>query len=324
MVIRENSASSPSPVADSVITPQVSVIVAAIDAAASIDECLRSVQVSLAGLDSEIIVVDASGDGTAERVERDFPGVSVIRMPPGTLAPRLWSAGLAQAHGDRIAFMTGHSAVVPGWSVALARALSEGAAGAGGPLVLKENSSLTDAAIYFLRYSAFMPNSRDSPYPAAEIAGDNSMYRGDILRTHMASFSDGFWEVPFHSILRSQGETLTTVPSATIDFGQSFSLGAISSQRFEHGRHFGNWRVGTGGQARPRVILAAPLVPFVLMTRILRRAIAASGPPAGERPGESGLQWQRVPLGRLVAASPLILWLGACWAAGEALGAWEG
>jgi len=323
MVIRDNSGSFPSPVADSVKAPQVSVIVATTDAAASIDECLRSVQLSLAGLDSELIVVDASRDGTADRVERDFPGVPVIRMPPGTLAPRLWSAGLAQARGDRIAFMTGHSAVVPGWIAALIGALREGAAGAGGPIVLKENSSLTDAAIYFLRYSAFMPTSRDSPYPAAEIAGDNSMYRGELLRSHMASFADGFWEVPFHSILRSQGETLATVPAATIDFGQSFSLGAISSQRFEHGRHFGKWRVSEGGLGKARIMLATPVVPFVLMTRILRRAIATGAATQADLHAAASRP-QRLRLGRLVAASPLILWLGACWAFGEARGAWEG
>jgi len=304
-------------------SPQVSVIVAATDAAASIGDCLRSVQVSLAGLDSELIVADASRDDTAACIERDFPGVPVIRMRPGTLTPRLWAAGLAQARGDRVAFMTGHSAVVPGWIDALTEALSAGAAGAGGPLVLKENSSLTDAAIYFLRYSAFMPTSRESPYPAAEIAGDNSMYRGDLLRNNMASFADGFWEVPFHRILRAQGQTLAAVPAATIDFGQSFSLGAISFHRFEHGRQFGKWRASTAGLGKARIILAAPVVPFVLMARILQRAIAASAPAKTDHPTPTSKP-RRLRFGRLVAASPLILWLGACWAFGEALGAWEG
>ncbi|MDQ3080974.1 MAG: glycosyltransferase [Gemmatimonadota bacterium] len=307
MVIREKSASVLSPVTDSTSRPQVSVIVASIDAAASIASCVRSVQASVSGFDAEVIVADASSDDTASRVESEFPDVRVIRMPPGTLAPRLWTAGLAQAAGQRVAFMTGHSVVGTGWVNSLSEALGNGAGGAGGPLTLRPDSSITDAAIYFLRYSAFMPPADAAPYTTHEIAGDNSIYRGELLRSHMASFADGFWEVPFHSILRAQGETLTMVPAAAIDFGQSFSLGSISGQRFAHGRHFGKWRVRTGTSGKVRIVVGAPVVPLVLLTRIIRRALAATG----------------VPLGRLLAASPLILWLGMCWAFGEAVGALE-
>lgn len=56
-----------------------------------------------------------------------------------------------------------------------------------------------------------------------------------------------------------------------------------------------------------RIVLAAPVVPFVLLFRILRRV--------GKAGGDIGL---------VVKCSPLILWLAACWAAGEADGAWRG
>lgn len=323
MLSPENPASFPPPVTNTDTIPEISVIVGTIDAARSVHDCLRSVQTSLTGMDAELIVADASNDDTAALIERYFPRVILIRMPPGTLTPRLWTAGLAQAHGRHIAFMTGHSTVPPHWSRALSAALGGSVAGAGGPLALSANSSLTDAAIYFLRYSAFMPSSDDTTYPAIEIAGDNAMYRGDLLRKHMASFADGFWEVPFHHILRGEGQTLMMVPAAEIEFGRSFSLGAISSQRFAHGRHFGKWRTTTGGTGKTRIIAGSPIVPFILLARITRRVIRSCARPKNAVAARPGSAVRNPSIARFVASSPLMLWLGVCWAIGEALGAWE-
>ncbi|MEO5580740.1 MAG: hypothetical protein ABIR58_08775, partial [Gemmatimonadaceae bacterium] len=217
------------------------------------------------------------------------------------------AAGLGRANGRHIAFMTGHSTVPQNWARDLMASLGGDVAGAGGPLVLSVNSSLTDAAIYFLRYSAFMPAAEAFPHPAKEIAGDNAMYRGDILRSHSDSFADGFWEVPFHHLIHAEGYSLMMVPGAAIDFGRSFTLSAISSQRFAHGRHFGAWRANVGGTSKIRIMAAAPVVPFLLLARMASRVVRS-------RPRM---------LARFGASSPLILWLGICWALGEARGAWE-
>lgn len=317
------SASSQSPVANAEGPPDVTVIVAAIDAEITIGDCLRSLNASLAGTPSQLIVADASRDGTADLVAREFPDVALIRRPPETLAPRLWAAGLATARGGKIAFITGHSTVSPGWNRALTQAVARGSAGAGGPLVLSRASSLTDAAIYFLRYSAFMPSAADGPHTVAEIAGDNAMYRGDLIRHHIGTFADGFWEVAFHKILRAEGESLVMVPEAEIDFGQSFDLRAISSQRFDHGRHFGRWRVTSGGSSKARIIAGSPAVPLVLVARIARRVFLAARPPATDTHAQPRFGHRQSLPARFVAASPMVAWLAICWALGEAAGAWE-
>lgn len=323
MVSREISAPFQAPVGHTEDPPQVTVVVAAIDAASTIGDCLRSLSASLAGTNSQLIVADGSRDGTAAIVAKDFPDVSLIRMPAGTLAPRLWATGLTHFRGRRIAFITGHSSVSSGWNRALTDALAAGSAGAGGPLVLSRKSSLTDAAIYFLRYSAFMPSAADAPHVVDEIAGDNAMYRGDLIRRYIESFANGFWEVAFHEILRSEGQSLMMVPAAEVDFGQSFSLRAISAQRFSHGRHFGRWRVSTRRSSKARIIAGAPAVPLVLVARIARRVFAAVRRPVrgnGSQPDSGG---RRSLPARFVSAAPVIFWLAICWAFGEAAGAWE-
>ena len=286
--------------------PAVSVIVATVEAERSIVECLRSLKAARGGSAAELIVVDGSNDTTADLVHRIFPDVALIRMRAGTLAPRLWSAGLAVAKGRNVALMTGHSKVPYNWLDALGSALGPGVSGSGGPVALSAASSLLDAAIYFLRYSAFMPGGNAGATSTREIAADNAMYRGDILRRHSRSFDDGFWEVDFHHRIRAEGEALAMVPGARLEFGRSFPLMAISRQRFAHGRHFGRWRVRNTKVTRLRTFVAAPVVPFVLMARIAGRVFRSGGDAL-----------------RFAAASPLILWLSICWAAGEARGAAE-
>jgi len=227
-------------------------------------------------------------------------------MPAGTLTPRLWSAGLAEAKGRNVALMTGHSKVPHIWLDVLSSALGPGISGSGGPIALSAAGSRLDAAIYFLRYSAFMPGGNAGATSSQEIAADNAMYRGDMLRKHSRSFDDGFWEVDFHHRIRAEGEGLAMVPSAEMEFGRSFPLTTISRQRFAHGRHFGRWRARNTEVTRLRIVGAAPLVPFVLMARIAGRVF---------RRGGGSL--------RFAAASPLVLWLAICWAAGEARGAAE-
>jgi len=285
---------------------EISVVVGSVESEHSIRDCLRSISDSAKGRNVELIVADASHDGTAGLVRLSFPDVKLISMPAGMLTPRLWLEGYTRSTGDAVAFTTGHCVVPSGWLAELQDALRAGAAAAGGPITLAPQSTLVDAAVYFLRYSAFMGGVSPDPYTVPEIAGDNSMYARAALSSHLAPGADGFWEVDINRRLRSAGQTLTMVPRASVSFGRSAPLKVISRHRFAHGVHSGKWRSAEGGVSPWRTMLAAPVVPFVLLLRIVNRVRAASGDVA------------------LVArCAPLVLWLGACWAAGEAVGAWR-
>jgi hypothetical protein len=252
---------------------------------------------------AELIIVDASRDDTAQIITTDFPGIKLITMPPGTLAPDLWSRGVRESSARAIAFTTAHFIVPPTWISDLSAALETGAAGAGGSFALGDDASLLDRAIYYLRYSAFLPGAHDGQPIVAEIAADNAMYRREALDLDPAMLVDGFWEIELHHHLRAAGSRLTMAPRATIAFAKSFPLSVISRHRFAHGRHFGRWRVKMG--ARPwRILLVSPLVPFALLARASRRVRRAEGDSF-----------------RLAACFPIFLLLAACWAAGEVAGA---
>jgi glycosyltransferase involved in cell wall biosynthesis len=281
----------------------ISVVIASIESERRIRECLHSILVSAQEKKAEVIVIDASRDATAQIIRSEFPGIKLVTMPPGTLAPDLWSRGVTESKARAIAFTTGHFVVPPSWISDLSAALDTGVAGAGGEFSLDEGASLLDRAIYYLRYSAFLPGAHDAAPIVAEIAADNSMYRREAFDLHPAVLADGLWEVELHHHLRASGSRLTMVPRATIAFGKSFPLSVISRHRFAHGRHFGRWRVTMGARTW-RILLLSPLVPFALLARASRRVRRAEGDTL-----------------RLAACFPIFLWLAACWAAGEAAGA---
>lgn len=282
----------------------VSVIVASVEAEHCIRDCIASILTTARSRKVEVIVADASLDDSAGVVRLSFPDAKLITMKPGTLTPNLWSEGLAHSNGRAVAFTTAHHVVPQAWIAELCSGLESGAAAAGGPIALEQRSTLLDAAIYFLRYSAFMPEATTESHESTEIPGDNSIYRREVIARHESALRDGFWEVELHQLLRVEGEHIRMIPRATITFGRSVPLGLISRQRFAHGKHFGRWRASQPSHSRVRIIALAPLVPFVLLARVARRVNRANGR-----------------LGLFIRCSPIFLWLAACWAFGEAVGA---
>ena len=286
-----------------VFSPELSVVIGAVDAERSIHGCLASVVEACRGIDTQVIVVASSGDKTAAIAGTDFPDAQIIDMPADTLVPRLWSEGIARARGDKIAFLTGHCEVDPRWARELAAAIDAGAAGAGGPIALASDATSLDSAIYFIRYSAFFPSTVTGVTRVREIAGDNAMYARAALDSHANSFNDGFWEIEFHELLRADGAYLVMSESAPVVFGRSFTLPVIGTQRLMHGRHFSAWRARGRTAYALRIILGGPLVPLVLFGRTAARVWRVK-------------QHRR----RFVAASPLVFLLAWCWAIGEILG----
>lgn len=276
--------------------PELSIVVAAIEASRSIAACLDSIVASAAHLSSEIIVVEAGRDAVVESVIQEHPGVRHISLHDSALTPRLWSEGIARADGTNVALLTAHCVVSAGWASVLASAIEDGASAAGGPIELMADATILDSAIYFLRYSAYMTQPR-----APGIAGDNAAYRVDALPAAW-SREGGFWESDVNRKIVAGGGQIAWRSDALVAFGRSFAFATICRHRFEHARLFGKERAKREG--KPRVILVSPIVPFVFAARAGASVLAAR-------------RYRR----RFVLSLPLVLAIAACWAAGEAVGA---
>jgi Glycosyl transferase family 2 len=279
---------------------ELSVIVGSLDAVGTIRECLAALRVACEGIDVEIIVADASSDGSARVARETLQAARVLSMPAGTLVPALWGAGLREARGRVVAFSIAQCVVDPGWARALLDGIRAGASGVGGRIGVRPRTSATGRATFYLRYSAWLA-VQDGP--ADEIAGDNAAYDHEALRSVRDSAGAPFWEVEAHAGFRSTGRTLVVHPAATAWFTDDTALGTMAARRFAHGRHSGSFRVRSGIRTRWQMVLGAPLIPFVLFARVARRVGRAPGHMVG-----------------FVSSLGAFFVLATAWAAGEAVG----
>lgn len=281
----------------------LTVIVASVDCRRSIIAAVQSVLRSCSGMAAEVIVVDASVDSTGEIAKAAFPQIELLCEPAGTLVPELWARGIAEARGKVVALTIGQCVVGDGWAAELLSEIRDGAAGVGGAFQLDKRARATDRAIFLLRYSAFLAALTPAAREVRDIAGDNAAYRRDLLEAHAESWRHGFWEIDFHRRLNPKDGPLRLVPGAIATFRAHARLRSYCRQRLDHGRHFGAWRVTEAGEHALRIIAAAPLVPFVLLSRIGRRALRGAATFT------------------FLTALPLLFMLAVAWAVGELLGA---
>ncbi len=195
-------------------------------------------------------------------------------------------------------------AATKGWASALLSVVKRGADVAGGALALDPAASITDTAIFFLRYSAFIAGR--PRYRAGAIAGDNAVYTRDTIESGGWTRESGFWEVEVNELLRRKGKRIEFAPDAVMLFGDAGGVLETAKRRYVHGRRFGATRYREFGDSVLRIVLASPLVPMILFARATRRAWP--------------LKQYRL---RLLAALPAFSLLAASWALGEAVGALE-
>lgn len=285
--------------------PKVAVIVASIDARSTIRSSLARFVEEVSGI-GELIVVDASRDRTAEVIVEAFPQVRLIRRLPGAVTPELWREGLYETDAPFVAFSTAAMAPNRGWLQQLVGTLEqEDASVVGGPINPQVGLHVIDRAVYLLRYVNYLaplPTTRSLDPP-----GDNALYRRECLTGLEAIVAQGFWEAEIHRVLRRRGDALVMAPEASVEFQGGGRLAPTVRQRFIHAMQYGAAR---GARLHPverlARTLAAPLVPLVLLRRIV-----------------STLRERDRALGPWIPAVPELALLLLAWSGGEARGLWH-
>jgi glycosyltransferase involved in cell wall biosynthesis len=282
----------------------IAVVIGAQNARGTITDCLNSVLGQTNGVNAEILVADGSTDGTDQIVQKDFPNVLLIRAGRENLIPHLWGIGMERAQAPLVALTTGHCIPSRSWLENIIKQASQNKeyAGIGGPIAPSDALPPRDWAVYFSRYSAFMPPTIEGP--VKDIPGDNAAYRKDALDRCWLERENGFWETIFHHALHLQGEMIYMTPQVEVRLGRTDSATDYFVTRFKHGVHYGSTRPNNTGLVRLVRIFAAPILMPYLVLRIGRRV-------ARRRP-----DW----LGRYVTALPWLLFFMTGWSLGEIWG----
>jgi GT2 family glycosyltransferase len=107
-------------------TPAVSVIVPALNSAASIGKCMAALAGQHTQQPFEVVVVHSGEDDTCEEAARELPAVRTIQLPERALAARARAVGVGVARGDVLAFVDSDAYAAPDWIDQVVRSASTG------------------------------------------------------------------------------------------------------------------------------------------------------------------------------------------------------
>jgi hypothetical protein len=242
--------------------------------------------------------------GASKSQPSSGPAAGMIRtMQHKGLVPELWGAGISESLGRYIALTTAEFVLDGAWlTTAKTVAAANEWPAVGGAIDGPSAGNAVDWAVYFVRYSAFMPPVVEDA-KVAEIAGDNAIYRRRELDDYWGERERGFWEVSFHRSIRNKGMMPRMSSALTARFAGGVAPSEFARARFHHGRHYGATREIGEGERILRALTAPALIPL-LWWRIARRVLSK----------------RRDLALKLVAASFWIAVFLCAWTAGEALG----
>lgn len=287
--------------------PRVSVVVPCYRPGRLIEGCLAGLLAQDLDEPYEIIVVESSGDGTAERLRESFPTVRVIAPPHRTFPAEAQNIGVAAAQGAFVA-ITNHDCLIPaGWLRGLLarHALGEYAA-VGGAVVNGTPASLVGTAAYWSEFNEFTTER-----PAGVVPGVpqcNVCFRRSALvgTSPFPTVRFGAEELTFNYELTRAGGIFFFDPTVPVTHLNRTSLAAF----------LGHQRVlGVGSAMARRLVPLAgtvatrhrALIPLLIPLRIGR----VLGRIARRHPGE---------LPRALLLLPLLTIGYATWA----VGFWQG
>jgi hypothetical protein len=281
---------------------RLSVVLAAPVAGAGFALCLAALKPQIASFGGELLVVDGSRTGSASRWVPDTAEFRTIRLPPGTDVPKLWHAGICVSKGRIIALLVDSCVPRPDWIERILHAHLAPPAVIGGAIDLSSTVGLVDSAVYFCRYSRYMPPF--GPCFQEDLPGTNCSYKRDSLKGLQKEMADGFWEAFVHRRMRNRGERLFCDPQILVEHVGPTSGMAFLSVRFAHGRRFAARRaVALSPSQRILRTLASPLVPLLMLQRIAAHVWA-----------------RRRNRARFLFSLPLLMAFLISWSAGEFFG----
>src|SRR5258708_17021133 len=251
-------------------TLELSIVVAVTGGSPILGSCLTALEAQTSGIAAEILVIDGTKSGTAAGCSPNSGSVRILQLPAHPEVPVRWQAGIEASRARIIALLV--ESCIPGrdWVQQVLQAHQADCAVIGGAIDLAPTLGAVDSAIYFCRYSGYMP-----PFAATlldDLPGNNCSYKRATLTGVQDEWADGFWETFVHRKMRAQGDRLLCVPEILVHCVGSASGLSFLRVRFNHGRRFAARRA-TEMSRKQRTLraLVFPLVPFVMLLRIATR-----------------------------------------------------
>lgn len=279
--------------------PRLSVVIASWSGKEALTRCLESVMPQAGA--AEVIVAFRGISDVGVALGSRFPGVRFVRGPVDASVFLLRSLGVHETRGRLIAMLEDHSAVCAGWAEAILVAHSAGNKICGGPIENDADCRSYDWALYFAEYGIYMPPIPSGPMSI--LSGVNIAYDRETLLSCRRVWESVFYETDVNAALASAGHKLYMLSEACVTSRLRMPMREAMEHLFIGGIHFGDFRKAQSGPLARRLwVIAAPAVPLVLLSRIIRLTVV-------RRPAR---------VIQIIRALPYLLLLLGAWSAGEA------
>ncbi len=280
----------------------ISVVLAAPDGGRCLNCCLEALEAQISPALGEIVVAHGPRIRPEDLWRSSAARIRWIPLPLDTEVPRLWKAGIEASTGKIIVLLVESCVPSPGWVDQILKSHESQTSVIGGAIDLDPALGLVDSAVYFCRYSRYMP-----PFTARyvdDLPGTNCSYPRASLEGVKDEMADGFWESFVHEKMKNQGGRLLCDPVIMVRYtGPTFGKPFLRA-RFAHGREFAARRAAS--LSRGQRALRAVTFPLVAVLMLRRVAVQV---------------WTRRRYRtRFLTCSPLLMLFLTAWSTGECLG----
>ncbi len=288
--------------ARSSVPPRLSLVIASRGDVNSLIACVRSFADQADADALEIVVAHAGADDDAARVRAACPSTRLLHFTEAKSIPELRAAGIKAARAAVVAMTEDHCLAGEDWVSRVLRAHEQPHAAIGGPVENAATDRIVDWAVYFCEYGRYMPPVASGP--TDDLPGPNVSYKRAAIDAFRDLLDEGTWEPFWHWRLLDRGATLANDPAVVVYHRKHFTFGGFMRERYHYARSFAASRVaGAGLVRRAAFVLASPLLPPLLVWRLLRQVLGK-----GRRRRE------------LLLALPLVAAFTLSWAIGELVG----
>ena len=256
-------------------TPKISVIVASAAGGDFLFRCLDSLVDQAKEQGSEVVVVDRYGPDRCAEVAERYPSVILVPYPgeDRPSVPELRATGIDYSHAPIVAVIEEHCVAPANWLETIASEFSDSDDAIGGPILDADFDRIRDWVVYFSEYHNDLPPWAAGPRTWLNDA--NAAYRRERLLENRETIGESYWAISLHPVLEASGASMRAVPEMGLAHTGPFDYGYYLRQRYLLSRVWGGTqRHRVSPMVRLAHILALPIFPFFLLTRIARRAFA--------------------------------------------------
>lgn len=254
------------------IDPRLSVVVASLNGAGSLADCITSFVRQPRGNEIEVVVAESSDNDMAAKICSQYANVRLFHFAERRSIPELRATGLLNARGEILAMTEDHCLADAHWVENILHAHESPSLVIGGAVENAATERLIDWAVYFCEYGRYMLPVAAGP--TVDLPGPNVSYKRMALDYFRDLLAPASWEPFWHWRLVSRGITLINDPSLVVYHCKNFTLRGFLDERYYYARSFAGRRVeGAPRHKRALFILAAPLLPPLLLGRIVGRVL---------------------------------------------------